>query len=51
MQAPIHPEYTDHLIGAPVRRNWPLMLLLPVGITAAIAGASFIVLIIGMLSM
>jgi len=51
MQAPIHPEYTEHLVGAPARRNWPLLLLIPVGGTAAIAGASFIVLIIGMLSM
>jgi len=51
MQAPIHPEYTDHLIGAPDRRNWPLLLLIPVGATAAIAGASIIVLIIGMLSL
>lgn len=49
MQTPIHPEYTDHLVGAPGRRHWPLGLLVPVGATAVIAGVSLIFMIIGML--
>lgn len=49
MLGPIHPEYTDHLVGAPVRRHWPLALLSGVGMTAAIAATAFVFMIIGML--
>jgi len=48
MQAPIHPEYTAHLVGAPDRRHWPLALLSAVGVTAAIAATAFIFMIISM---
>jgi|GEM_PF-2099433 len=47
---PIHPEYTSHLIGAPGRSHWPLILLSAVGGTAVIAAVAFVVMIIAMLS-
>lgn len=49
MLAPIHPEYTSHLVGAPARRHWPLALLSSVAATAAIAATAFVFMIIGML--
>jgi len=48
MQAPYVDEYTSHLVGAPKRRHWPLILLAGVGMEAAIAGVAFIVMIISM---
>ncbi|MCW8915529.1 MAG: hypothetical protein OQK24_06705 [Magnetovibrio sp.] len=48
MQAPFVDEYTSHLVGAPKRRHWPLILLLGVGFTAAIAAVAFIVMILSM---
>ncbi|HEY9080879.1 hypothetical protein [Magnetovibrio sp.] len=48
MQAPYIDEYTSHLIGAPKRRHWPLVLLAGVGMEAAIAALAFIVMIISM---
>lgn len=51
MQDVIHPEYTSHLIGAPARRHWPLVLLSAVGGAAAIAFVGFVVMIVTMLSM
>ena len=48
MQAPYIEEYTSHLVGAPKRRHWPLILLAGVGMEAAIAGVAFIVMIISM---
>ncbi len=48
MQAPYIDEYTSHLVGAPKRRHWPLILLAGVGMEAAIAGVAFIVMIISM---
>lgn len=49
MQMPIHPEYTDHLVGAPVRRHWPLALLSAVGATSVLAAVAFVFMILGML--
>lgn len=48
---PYVPEYTAYFKGAPARKHWPLAMLLPVGITAIIAGVAFIVMVIGMSSM
>lgn len=48
MHAPYVDDYTSHLVGAPPRAHWPLMLLLPVAATAAIAGTAFIFMIISM---
>ena len=45
----IHPEYTSHLVGAPARRHWPLMLLLGVGAEAAIAAVAIVLMITGMI--
>ncbi len=45
---PYVPEYTSYFKGAPPRRHWPLAMLFPVGITAAIAAVAFIVMVIGM---
>jgi len=45
---PIHPEYTDHLKGAPGRRHWPLALLSAVGVTAVIAATAFVVMIVAL---
>ena len=47
MHAPYIDEYTSHLIGAPPRSHWPLALLIPVGITAAIAAGAMMFIIIG----
>lgn len=47
---PIHPEYTEHLRGAPGRRHWPLALLSAVGATSIIAATAFVVMIIGLIS-
>lgn len=49
MQAPIHPEYTSHLVGAPARRHWPLALLLGVGAEAAVAAVAMIVVILSVM--
>lgn len=49
MQAPFIDEYTDHLIGAPRRRHWPMLMLLPVMGTAMIAGAAFVMMIISLI--
>ena len=48
MQAPYVEEYTSHLVGAPKRRHWPLVLLLGVGAEAAIAGVALIGMIVSM---
>lgn len=48
MQAPYVEEYTAHLVGAPKRRTWPLVLLMGVGAEAAIAAVAFISMIISM---
>ena len=48
MQAPYIEEYTSHLVGAPKRRHWPLILLAGVGMEAVVAGGAFIVMIISM---
>ena len=49
MKSRVHPEYTDFLVGAPERRNWPLVPLVGVGATSVIAALAFIFMIIGML--
>ncbi|MCR4377312.1 MAG: hypothetical protein NUV50_04380 [Rhodospirillales bacterium] len=49
MLGPIHPEYTSFLIGAPVRRHWPLALLSGVGVAAALAAGGLFFMIIGVL--
>ena len=49
MQAPIHPEYTSHLVGAPVRRHWPLALLFGVGAEAVIAAVAIIGMIVAVM--
>lgn len=49
MQAPYIEEYTDHLIGAPKRRHWPMMLLVPVMGAAMIAGGAFVMMIISLI--
>lgn len=49
MYAPYNAEYTSHLVGAPKRRHWPLVLLLGVGAEAAIAAVAIIGMIVSML--
>ncbi|MBL4613674.1 MAG: hypothetical protein JKY27_02205 [Magnetovibrio sp.] len=49
MQAPFIDEYTDHLHGAPRRRHWPMLLLLPVMGVAMIAGGAFVMMIISLI--
>lgn len=49
MQAPYIDEYTDHLVGAPKRRHWPMMLLLPVMATAMIAAMAFVMMVISLI--
>jgi len=49
MHAPYVDEYTSHLVGAPPRSHWPLILLLPVGATAALAAVAFVFMIISMI--
>ncbi len=48
MQTPYVDDYTSHLVGAPKRRHWPLILLVGVGAEAAIAAVAFIAMIIAM---
>ncbi|MDH5188888.1 MAG: hypothetical protein OEW37_08030 [Rhodospirillaceae bacterium] len=45
---PYIPEYTSYFKGAPPRRHWPLLMLIPVGATAIIAAVAFIVMVAGM---
>ena len=49
MLGPIHPEYTSFLVGAPVRRHWPLAMLSGVGVTAAIAAGALFFMIVSVL--
>jgi len=46
----VHPEYTQHLVGAPERHKWPLVPIVGVLGTSVIAAAAFIFMLIGMLS-
>lgn len=48
MQGPFVPEYTSHLVGAPPRRHWPLVLLVGVGAEAAIAAVAIVGMIVSM---
>lgn len=48
MQAPYVDDYTSHLVGAPKRRQWPLVLLVGVGAEAAIAAVALVGMIIAM---